>query len=140
MNLLPASRSDRTKVRTTRKTGGLLSPIRACYSLAPKGAGLNTESRRLSCNLGFKPPCRFTRNVLLKELSLLRTERIRIFLTRQLIEHYVSIILLTNILTDCRFVHSYCADVIPNTPESTIAVFIFQLGKSVEYHKRAFPF
>ena len=30
------------EVRTTRKTGGLLSPVRACYSLAPKGAGLNS--------------------------------------------------------------------------------------------------
>ena len=26
---------DRLKVRTTRKTGGLFSPIRACYLLAP---------------------------------------------------------------------------------------------------------
>ena len=29
-------------VRTTRKTGGLLSPVRACYSLVPKGADLNS--------------------------------------------------------------------------------------------------
>ena len=77
-------------------------------------------------SLGFKPLCRFTRSWLLKELSLLWTERIRVFLGRHFIEHYVGIILFSNILTDGRFVQTYCADIIPNAPESAIAVLVLQ--------------
>ena len=78
--------------------------------------------------------------MLLKEHSLLRTERISILLARHPIEHYVSIILLTDILTDSRFVQPYCADVIPHEPEAPIAVLILQLGETVKYHKRTLPF
>ena len=109
-------------VRTTRKAGSLGSPIRACYSLAP------------FLYLRFKPPCRLTRSLLLKELSLLRTERISILFARHLIEHQVTLILITDILTDGSFVQAYCADVIPYAPESPIAILILQLGEAVEYH------
>ena len=109
-------------IRTTRKTGGLSSPVRACYLLA-------------SCLFQqFELPCILTCSLLLKELFLLRPERICIFLARSLIEHDIFSILLPYIFPDDPFVHSCCADILSHSPESLVAIPVFQLGTFILYY------
>ena len=43
--------------------------------------------------------------------------------------------LLSDILANRRFVQPYCADIIPNAPESPIAELVLQMSIPIEYHK-----
>ena len=85
-------------------------------------------------------PCALARSLLLKELSLLWTERIRILLARSLIGHDIFSILLQYIFSDCRFVQAYHADAMLHTPESPIAIPVFHWEISSKNHQRTFIF
>ena len=77
------------------------------------GVGLNFSMPAPSLFNGSSHPCTLPRSLLLKKLSLLRTERIRVFFAVLLLSMVSSQTCSPYIFSDRRFVQSDCADVIP---------------------------